>query len=302
MKVFAKSFWGYVPEIWPFVAFKDRSSRDIVLRNWQEGDIILNFQSKNEGEEETRGCLHGFSEFGTTLIDAKMMIEQSPYPQLKTSKHFDARGNYRWPYALRMLRAWRFTSRENLKVSEILGDDFYKRLNPRQLRGLDPYLLPKELVERIKLIPYEEVVLSQGYGISSPVISRGSPFVSRQGPRPTEGGFHLERKFGKEAYTYLLQYGDNPVWKVGCTSFLEKRVNAINRQIPHDLCDVEKWKLVLYQKWSHINYAYDMEQIVIESLRKMGHVVNYERTACSRIQIDQAWTQAYMHMQRSGIK
>lgn len=302
MKVYAKGYWGFSPEIWPFVTFKHRSSRAMVLENWQEGDRIVNFQTKTEGDALTRGCLHGVVEFGTSFVDAKIMINASPHLELKALKYFDKRGNYKWPYALPMQRAWRFSSLTPIKVTDVFGSDFYKRLTTRQRRGLDPYLLPQDLVDKLQSLTAMEVPVSQEYGGIFARGTTGSTLSDQGGPRPTGGAIQFDRNLSGKAYTYLLQYGDNPIWKVGCTRFLEKRVEAINRQIPSELCNVAKWKLVTHREWSHINYAYDMEQAAIQCLRDMGLAVRLERTACDWTQIDRAWKLAFMKLHGMGAR
>ncbi len=106
------------------------------------------------------------------------------------------------------------------------------------------------------------------------------------GPPPWFKKINVVRTRPLEAYTYLLQFSEKPIWKVGYTKDLEARLRNINEHLPFEYTG-EYWHLKLYETWSDVMQAYEMEQKVLKELSPYRG--NRERLSCSFHLVKQAW-------------
>lgn len=109
------------------------------------------------------------------------------------------------------------------------------------------------------------------------------------GPPPWYGEVKYTRNRPTDAYTYLLQYNDEPIWKVGYTKNLEERLATINAHFPFEYTG-ECWRLRKYAVWRDAYHAYDMEQLVLGNLTKYRG--RRERLQCSFETIERVWEAA----------
>lgn len=82
------------------------------------------------------------------------------------------------------------------------------------------------------------------------------------GPTPTAWVREVAHSLNGPAYTYLLQFGEHPIWKVGFTRSLRIRLRDINAHIPTELLG-DAWEVRRSKKWPSPLLAFRMEQKVL---------------------------------------
>ncbi len=110
------------------------------------------------------------------------------------------------------------------------------------------------------------------------------------GPPPWFREVRFTRTRPSRAYTYLLQYGSQSIWKIGYTRDVVKRLRDINAHVPYEYTG-EYWNLKKFTEWEDAESAYEMEQKILMDLsqyRGLG-----ERLNCSFDSIQRAWEDAY---------
>lgn len=289
--VFIKRYWGFHPEVWPFIAFGKQSSRDHLAEKSKPGDLIVfvGTQGKETRRPEDRGRIMGMATFGQKRINTpeKLLQEINPSFSRSDTRAFDKHGNFKWPYALPMLRAWRFTNPPLLK-------DIMAQLPPAARHSA--VLLPNEDKDKILSLSSIEVELPPAIqtfrdlnsGVSNP---SHNPTT---GPQPSSGTWNITHTSATEpAVTYALQFGSHDLWKIGLARDPTKRMRDINTHIPHEILG-EQWELILTQRWPTGAIAYKMEQVVLRLLEK--YRTTGERVRCSRKELDAAWKSAYLEI------
>lgn len=95
----------------------------------------------------------------------------------------------------------------------------------------------------------------------------------------------------KEASTYAFRFGAKSVWKVGWAHDPVLRLIELNKHVPSDILDNQRWGGGWRQKWASAEQAYAMEQRILASFKddqKYG-----ERVHCTREAFETAWMQAW---------
>ncbi len=84
----------------------------------------------------------------------------------------------------------------------------------------------------------------------------------------------------------MKRIGSRNVWKIGHAQDVRERLADINRHIPHEVLH-ERWGIAYQHKWSTQLAAYEMEQRVLKTLRKLGD--QGERVTCTEAELFKAW-------------
>ena len=125
-QVFATRVFGANLKNWPLVTFGKKGYRDSLLKRSHPGDLIcLVATNGSEVEKVSRGKLLAVCEFGREPIDAESALLEINGQRPLKSADMDEAGTFRWPFALPILRAWRFDPLRNIK--EVIG----RQLIPR---------------------------------------------------------------------------------------------------------------------------------------------------------------------------
>ena len=116
------------------------------------------------------------------------------------------------------------------------------------------------------------------------------------GPKPVAWSGRVTRDNLQPAVTYIMQWGETEVWKVGHAIDIEKRISQVNKHIPVEVLQVS-WSVLATHQWENCVFANAMEQEVFRILdpnRSMG-----ERLRCTEEALGQAWAQAAMLLRRN---
>ena len=125
-----------------------------------------------------------------------------------------------------------------------------------------------------------------GYDLADKGLKPNFRPIPMEGPPPWFGDVKYKRTNKTAAYTYMLQFGDQPIWKVGYTQDLERRLKEINAHLPTEFTG-EIWVLREVTHWKNVYRAYEMEQAVLTSLDEYRGL--HERLRCERCIIYETW-------------
>lgn len=281
VQVFAKWFWGFNPKLWPIVAFSQEGSRNTLLRESRPGDLVLFIGTQTkETPPDDRGRLLGLAEFGRNEIES---VEVLDVKALRPND-FDEDGQLRWPKALPMVRAWRLHNRP--RVREVLQRQLPQSARVRAvlLDAIDRAAvlsLPRE-EEPIPDVP----VLKRLRDLNDALRSSGPT----TGPRPSSWTGTVQRDADTETWTYAFRFGARDVWKIGHAKDVKARLSEVNQHVPEEVLH-EGWRIVLQQRWHTATQAYEMEQRVLERLRRLKNATSvYERVCCTQRQLETVWS------------
>ncbi len=284
MRVFIKKFWGFDPIYWPIVAFSQQGSVTSLIERSQPGDLMAFAGTLGpQTEPHEQGRLLGLAEFGRKPLRSREALPPASFEEAEKGPN----GDIKWPHALLITRAWRFTSSPPPMLTEFLG---------RQLPMAaiaNAVLLSDEEHERILALPREEmdVAATEAIWRERDEIFKAVGPGGTMGPIPASFLTKMFRDADQAAVTYAFQFGKRDVWKVGWAHNLADRLAELNKHVPHEVLK-EQWVIGVHQKWASADQAYAMEQKVLNAFppdRRYG-----ERVHCKKEELEKVWLAAFV--------
>ena len=280
MKIFIVSCYSFCSKDYPAHAFLNEGTRDKLLMKSSPGDLLLLAATTGTRTEKgLRGRLLGVGEIGREAKKAEELISKET---LKHPRNINSAGNFRWPFAVQIIKAWRFKN-QPLTNNTLEDRSKYSTLNAApQLSKRDQAIIMAIWENESEI---EEISLSKA---DAPGHEEGAAAAlsPSRGPAPSSGERSYEVAEHDFGYVYWLQFGRRDVWKIGRANDPQERLHAINANIPH-LVTGEKWEIVAMQKTDSPEQAHDLEQKAIQRLRKSS--IGGEMFRCSRKQFEKAW-------------
>lgn len=114
-----------------------------------------------------------------------------------------------------------------------------------------------------------------------------NPLRPTTGPIPSSWTGVVSRTVDGPASTYLMQFGERDIWKIGYAASLADRLADLNRHVPHEVLG-EQWRLCRSQAWPNAILAYQMEQALLGALTKRRTIG--ERLRCDETEITALWS------------
>jgi hypothetical protein len=109
------------------------------------------------------------------------------------------------------------------------------------------------------------------------------------GPKPVAWSGRVSRDNLQPAVTYILQWGETDVWKVGHAIDIEKRLSQVNKHVPVEVLGIS-WNLLTTQAWENSVLAHAMEQEVFRLVDRCAS--QGERLRCGVSPLLRAWNEA----------
>ena len=123
------------------------------------------------------------------------------------ARDFDAAGNFKFPHAVALIRAWRFVP------APLLTQTIAEQLSMVATSGVQEIDDPADINAILSLqaaetgLPFVEALQH---------IRRMNDLLrTTTGPRPTDVSYQADRSTAGEAWTYALRFGRRNVWKIG---------------------------------------------------------------------------------------
>lgn len=283
VKIFIKRFWGFDPIYWPIVAFSLKGSLDTLLSQSKPGDLMAFVGTKGiETELENRGKLLGLAEFGCSQFHARQALPPQSFAEAEKGSN----GDIKWPHAVMITRAWRFTDVPPPVMTEVLG-----RQLPMSAMS-NAILLNLDEQQRVLALPREEinVGITQAIRDERDKIAAAIGPGGTMGPVPSSFSTTMVRDALRSACTYAYRFGNRNVWKVGWAHDPVERLAELNKHVPHEILQ-QKWGGGWTQNWASSEQAYAMEQRVLRSFADSD--LYGERVHCTEAQLEAAWRNAW---------
>lgn len=287
MTVYMTKTWGFGSPSGP-LQFSQRGWRDRARGLLRPGDLVVIVGTMgDETHSEERGMILGLMEPTTTIVSSL------DYDLARGPRDFDEAGNYRWPFGLELLRAWRF-----LEPRTALSAISSRRFSMDSAQGIVPLLADE--AEAILLLPREPVALLRPARTEARVA--GLEAARRRGaPPPTTtrtGIMHMRRA---PAFTYAMMIeGASPSsFKIGWAFDWRQRERNFNQASMPELGGV-RYRTILHELWDTAIDAFRMEQALLRHFDALRHARNQEVvSAVAADTIQQSWID-YLSNNRKG--
>lgn len=282
VRIFASRFWGFSPEIHPAVTFGLDGNRDRLLQLSRSSDLVLFVGTMGEPtEEDEQGRLLGLAQFGRIPVDALDLLDSGSLPE-----HSFKNGQYKWPKALAMLRAWRFDEPRPLLVDVLQRQlPMYATVGVVELDDIDRAAV-------LRLNSYEVPVRESGVTVRlkglQDALRNNRPTT---GPTASNWTGEVSRNVSVDAQTYGLRFGKTDVWKIGWAIDAKLRCKEINKHVPTEII-AQEWELKYVQNWKSGEDAFSMEQRMFGLLTENRTIG--ERVKCKEGEFSSAWIKAIM--------
>lgn len=281
MRIFATRVWGFQPSTWPLITFNLEGNRDSLLRNSSIGDKIVFIATQGEPTRiDERGRILGIAEIGRIPIDTlKVLPETSISPE-----DYDEKGNFRWPKALAMTKAWTFIKKPLLK--DVLSEQLPYNATSQAvlLNEKDTAAIQMHQIQELEIPTWPAI---RDLKLLDEALLRGK---NSKGITPTAWSSEITRSLGKSSVTYVMRFGKTNCWKIGYTADVKQRKAELNKHIPYELLRA-KWEPFRIQKWDDEIKAFEMEQKLLNDYLKIYATEN-ERVVCEEVILHNAWLSA----------
>jgi hypothetical protein len=201
MKIFIKRFWGFDPIYWPIVAFSLKGSLETLLSESKPGDLMAFVGTKGgETAQEDRGRLLGLAEFGRSPFHSRQALP----PQSFAKAEKGLNGDIKWPHAVLITRAWRFTDVPLPVMTKVLG----RQLPMTAMSNAVPLGMDEQ--RRVLALQREEidVGLTQAIRDERDKIAAEVGLGGTMGPVPSSFSTTMVRGAFREASTYAYRFGN----------------------------------------------------------------------------------------------
>jgi len=276
--MFATRVWGYDPKIFPIASFGSEGLCNHLLKKSSLGDRLVFVGTKGPPTHPNeQGKILGYIEFGRDVVNTLDVSSKEAYP----AEAFERNGNLKWPRALVATRAWSINLEPLPDLVETIGRQFTR----------DATTMAVDLSEgeaaKILELPMVEVSVPEGEVLMKlrRRNERLAPKGRSKGPNPSSregGGYEL----GNSAWTYAMQFGDRPCFKVGWSTDPKRRLGEVNKHVPSELLK-EEWSLLTTHKWENENLAHKMEQAILDAFPPKK--ISGERVNITIREFEQVW-------------
>lgn len=263
-RTFMTKVWGFGAPAGPLQFSTEgwqRKARNVI----QPGDIVVLVGTKgDETDEDDRGKLLGIMEPTTEPV---MSLDFD----LSRGEHdLDKEGNYKWPYGLLNLRAWRLIDRPYL-----YPDISRRTFSMDAVQGIVE--LTAEEARKVAALRRERVPLLEPRVAARARVEGADRARRRVSPPPTttrRGVMHMR---AVSAYTYAMEIKgpQGLAYKIGWAFDHKQRARQFNRAALPAIGGV-KYTPKLYHLWDTARQAFRMEQVILEHFGRHRHRDNHE--------------------------
>jgi hypothetical protein len=266
MTIYMSKVWGFSVPVGPLqfgtVGWRDRSRFELL----KPGDrVVLVGTMGPPTEEKNYGRLLGMME--PTLEP----VYSRDYDLRNWAQDYDDGGNYRWPYALRNLHAWRFVDPPRLQ------DISSRRFGMDAVTGIVP--LTDEEAEKVMWENLEPVELLPPAAQARQRVERGGLSSRRISPPPQsirQGVMYLRNS---PAFTYVMAITGKAcgleAYKIGWAFDVALRARQFNQAAMPELGGLA-YRIKLTHLWETAREAFAMEQRLLRFFDDQRHGSNHE--------------------------
>jgi hypothetical protein len=286
MTVFMTKVWGFGEPAAP-LQFSGVGWRERAKTMLKPGDLVVLVGTQGaETQNHERNMILGMMEPTHQAVSALDFLRPD------RPEDFDENGNYRWPYGLLNLRAWRFDEpRRSLKS---ISD---RQFNMDAAQGIVPLL--DDEAEQVLKLPRTEVTLRTSFRTQKRI--EGDDAARRKGaPTPTTTRTGVMHWRDAPAFTYCMRISrtDDRGRKVATNSFKigwafdwQARRKEFNKASLPALGGLQ-YDISLKELWPTAKDAFRMEQAILRQFDDYRHTGNQEVLAgVDQVALEVAWAQ-----------
>ena len=298
MTTFITKVGDFTPDTWPVLSpwysthIKEceNNCRRLLDEVGTNNPIIVVGARVSETPRAKRGAIIGLCFLGNTIHKTEDVIDEIHQSNPNNLRVSDRK--FRWPYGIAISRAIQY-SPPYLDAREECDAVTFTNW------GRKPFFIalsePESSRLNAKLTEYDGVYV-EPTTIGS-LVNRHTWQQTRtgrtRGPVPSNAQVNYFQQAYDETTTYLFQFADQKCWKVGRTSRLvTKRLDEVNKHIPHRLLNDRIWREHLHKVWSSADKAHMMEQFVLDQLENESCLIQGEIVYCEESQLRSAWKKA----------
>jgi hypothetical protein len=289
--LFLTKTWGWSPETHPTFGFSKEGARFKFLREAKPGDwIVIAGTKEPPTAPHEQGRLLGMCRVGHEKVDGAAIM-RAIGTEL-TDAELDEDGRYRWPWAMPIVEAVRFSPQPDTK--KLLGSYFAGQEWAAYALGVEERL-GLEAGEKILALPSVPCAIARIPMLDREVAYSEAMALQRKygasGPPPSAARSGSERELGiGYAYAFSLVGGlIGGAIKVGSTRDPKERLRQLNTELRFHLTGC-KWEFRLGQIFPSETYAYRFEQMLLRQLQ--GRLVPGDRevVAMPYQEFEREWT------------
>ena len=265
MVVFVTKTWGFDSPCGP-LQFSTSGARDSAIRELQSGDLVVIVGTKGpETDDRDKGLILGLMEPTT------VPVQTLDYRMANQAHEYNAAGEYRWPYALALSRAWQFAI-----PRRSFGDltDRPQAFGMPAAQGL--VKLTDAEAQAILALPRQEVELLTSFGQRVRVEGVSAARKKTAPPPATQrrGIMHMRRA---SAYTYAMEIvgAKKSSIKVGWAFEWRDRQRHFNQVAMPEIGGIQ-YKTFLHRLHATARDAFVMEQKLLKKFDGLRHGSNSE--------------------------
>lgn len=276
MAIYLTKVWGFAPPVGP-LQFSVGGWRDRARELLQPGDLVILVGTLSEPTlEEERGRVLGMME------PTSQPVMSLDYPLRTRSEDFD-KGEYRWPYGLMNIRAWRFDEKPRLEaISE-------RKFYTDSAMGI----VPLTADEASKLLSFRRTEVEMLMPTASAMARLEEAGRARKrSPPPAETmrpGIMQMRRFSAHTYVMAVEGASPTAHKIGWAFDYKQRAKTFNHSAMPQLGGL-KYQPILYHLWDTARQAFAHEQHLLTQFDSARHKSNHEIViGLKHDQIREAW-------------
>jgi len=277
-RVFVTGFWGFKPADEGYVGFTHQSTRDRLLAEWRDGDLLLvvGVQGQHTLKHDVGRCL------GIVEIEPRPIMDHEGASPAGYRQKVEKFGTDRWKFAVPIRKAW-FVGRE--VKARYVAPETCSSSNARAVATSYRQLNAKEAATACGLPLRKAELWGQPDWIADPselTTETTAEREYRRGPAPNFGTFTTVRTDGDTCLYLMVLEGPidamfprhlpaasgRAVVKVGRSNDPKARCEQLNSGFPPHAG--VQWKLSGVQRFDSADEAHAAEGAALEDLKKAG--------------------------------
>jgi hypothetical protein len=280
--------WGFSTPSGP-LQFSTNGWRTNARSTLEPGDMVVIVGTKGaETDEDEQGRILGLME------PTRHVVSSLDYDLIRGPQDLDPAGNYKWPFGLELVRAWRFDHPRPL-----LTDMTPRRFHMDSAQGI--VRLESSEADSILALPRTEVGLLSAIAARARVAGADAARRKAAPPPTTErtGIMHMRRA---PAFTYAMeiQGAKHSAVKIGWAFDWLQRERVFNHAALPVIGGL-RYKAKLHQLFDTARDAFRMEQWLLNRFDDRRHVNNIEIvTPLTLAELQSDWTDYLVMVRRQA--
>ena len=290
MTMFMTKVWGFHGPSTPLqFSTEGRRTKAIEMLARAPGAMVVLVATKGtQVDEADKGRVLGIME---PTLNPVMSLD---FDLQERPEDFDESGNYKWPYGLLNIRAWR------IPAQPLLSDISNRAFHMDSALGL--VAMTRDEEAKVRALHWEPIELLKSARADARIT--GNDSLRRRGappPSTTRTGIMHMRDAPAHTYAMRVKGASEIAFKIGWAFDAKERRREFNLASLPALGGLS-YELRLIHLWNTARSAFLMEQLVLRHFDKHRHPANREViTGVLPEQLKESWTTLVQTVKRSQV-